>query len=375
MTKPSASTNAPRAWLRSPWWDLCCLGFCWVPFYLWLVFGLGLDGSWGRAATPALGLAMVVALAITYVHRHYTFILVYGDAGTFSRHSREFVIAPIVTFALLALMRALRGVDLVAGISPWMIVLVSVGLWNVWHSVMQRYGILRVYAGRSGGGLEVQAHGRRDFRLLWVTVLLIAVIVLVFRAATFAGHANAARVLRVLQALGPLLEGPWPWLVFVASVLLWTAVFISWLRCELRADVRGGRAPRLLFLLSTAALFSVFIVHGPIIGYLCFGVAHALEYVAFVHHFGERKFGRKLGDQGLVARWMRRPWVFGPLLSGALIVVFVLLRDHRRSDVYLVYYMGTSILHFLFDGWIWRVRTPEVGTPLGLREAALRTAE
>lgn len=372
MTKPSASTNATVGWLRSPWWDLCCLGFCWVPFYLWLVFGLGLDGAWGKAQTPALGLAMVVALAITYVHRHYTFVLVYGDKGTFSRHSREFVIAPIVTFALLGLMRALRGIDLVAGISPWMIVLVSVGLWNVWHSVMQRYGILRVYAGRSGGGLEVEAHGRRDFRLLWVTVLLIAATVLVFRAATFAGHANAARVLWVF---GPLLKGPLPWVIFGGASLLWAAVFVHWLRSELQAHARGSRAPRLLFLLSTAALFSVFIVHGPIIGYLCFGVAHALEYVAFVHHFGERKFAGEAGDQGFVARLMRRPWVFGPLLSGALVLVFVLLRDHRRSDIYLVYYMGTSVLHFLFDGWIWRVRTPAVGAHLGLRDAALRSSE
>ncbi|MEZ4380213.1 MAG: hypothetical protein R3A79_02605 [Nannocystaceae bacterium] len=70
---------------------------------------------------------------------------------------------------------------------------------------------------------------------------------------------------------------------------------------------------------------------------------------------------------------MRRPWLFGTLLSGALVLLFSLLVDHRRSDVYLVYYMGTSLLHFLFDGWIWKVRKPHVGGHLGVKGAALRT--
>ncbi len=361
----TSSANA-TAWLRAPWWVLGFLGFCWVPFYLWVVHGLGLDGL-GTKATPALALATVVALAITYVHRHYTFVLVYGDRGTFSRRAREFIAAPILVFALLGLMRAFRGVDLIAGISPWMVVLVVVGIWNIWHTVMQRYGILRIYAGKSRGGLEVRAHGKRDFRLLWATVLLVAASVLVFRAETFAGHANAARLLRVLR---PLLTGPTPWIIFGGAAFLWASVFAVWLRQELRADVES-RAPRLLFFLSTAALFSVFLVHGPIVGYLCFGVAHALEYVAFVHHFGERKFSRDPAKRGLVARWMRQPWIFGVLLSGLLLLLFVSLREHRRTDVYLVYYMGTSVLHFLFDGWIWKVRTPAVGAPLGVEAGAV----
>lgn len=363
MSTSSASAHATSAWLRAPWWDLGCLGFCWVPFYLWVVYGLGLDGQAGTMATPALALATVVALAITYVHRHYTFVLVYGDRGTFSRRAREFIVAPFLVFGVIGLMRAFRGTELVAGVSPWMVVLVAVGAWNIWHTVMQRYGILRVYGGKSRGGLEVSAHGKRDLALLWSTVLLVAALVLVFRAETFASHANAARLLRVLR---PILEGPVPWALLGGSASLWAVVFGRWLRHEVRAEV-DSRAPRLLFLASTAALFAVFLVHGPVIGYLCFGVAHALEYVAFVHHFGERKFSRDPANKGLVARWMRQPWIFGVLLSGLLLLLFLSLREHRKTDVYLVYYMGTSLLHFLFDGWIWKVRTPAVGAHLGVR--------
>ena len=27
-----------------------------------------------------------------------------------------------------------------------------------------------------------------------------------------------------------------------------------------------------------------------------------------------------------------------------------------RTEVYLAYYVGSSMLHFLYDGWIWKLR-------------------
>ena len=62
-------------------------------------------------------------------------------------------------------MRAFKGADLGVGISPCMLVLVTIGVWNVWHTIQQRYGILRAYAGKAKGGLEQRAHGRRDHAL------------------------------------------------------------------------------------------------------------------------------------------------------------------------------------------------------------------
>jgi hypothetical protein len=107
------------------------------------------------------------------------------------------------------------------------------------------------------------------------------------------------------------------------------------------------------------------------VGYLVFGVAHAIEYIAFVHHFGEKKYaghtgslaGRFLGD-------IRR----APLLLAPLLLTYLLLREHRFTLAYLIYYSTASALHFLYDGWIWKVRTPEVARPLGLATASLPQA-
>ncbi|MEZ4448567.1 MAG: hypothetical protein R3B09_03730 [Nannocystaceae bacterium] len=340
-----------------------------MPFYLWVVLGLGLGGADTGAAMKAnLAVATAVALGITYVHRHYTFILVYGDQGTFSRRRRAFIVAPFVALGVIAALRGLNhlGVRMEAfpTVNPWAVALVAVGAWNIWHTIMQRYGILRVYAGRAGGGLQAHEHARRDLALLWSSVALVATMAIVFRPETFLAVGNGRKTIAVAEWL---LGGGGRWALVASVAAVVGVVAVRWVRHELRAPLAWTiRRPRLLFLTSTLALLAIFVIHGPIVGYLCFGVAHALEYVAFVHHFGERKFGGDPANVGLVARWMRRPWIFGPLISLVLVAAFLVLFDSRKTDAFLIYYTATSTLHFLYDGWIWKVRTPAVARPLGV---------
>lgn len=356
-----------------PAFDAICVAWAWLPFYLFVVVVLGLDGDWsiggrdGNGTEPGLGLAMLMALGISYVHRHYTFLLVYGDDATFRQRVRAYTLVPAVLFVGLALVLRLQGdlrIELFGqGLRPWMVVLVVVGTWNVWHTVMQRYGIGRIYAGKARRGLETRAHGRRDLALLWSAVVLTAVITTMFRPATFAGIGNARKLLR---ALDPLVHGPLGWTVLAASGLAATIALVAWIRHEGRAPLElRERAPRLNFLASTAALLLVFVVHGPVIGYLCFGVAHAVEYVFFFHVFGRKRFaGRPPAQLGLAGRMLARPLLWGPLLALALTGLFFALVDHRKTEPYLVYYTATSLLHFLYDGWIWKVRKPEVRSAL-----------
>lgn len=373
----TARSTRSAPWLKSPTWDLGGLAYCWLPFYVFVVFGLGLDGGWSTAGShgagrePGLGLAMLVALAITYVHRHYTFILVYGDRETFERRRKAYLWAPAILFVGLALILRGQGEASaeIAGVtfSPWLVVLTITGVWNVWHTIMQRHGIFRIYAGKAGKGLQAREHGRRDFRLVWSLVALVAVIVPMFRQETFAGVFNARRL---LGALEPLLGGTVGTIVLVVVVALVLLQLRSWLVAELGADLEfSERLPRWGFLSSTLALLAVFIVHGPIVGYLCFGTAHAIEYVFFLHHFGRRKFAQNSSDGSLVARMLRRPVRWAPILVGSLLAVFWILKDQRSSEAWLVYYTATSLLHFLYDGWIWKVRKPEVAKPLGLTPA------
>jgi hypothetical protein len=355
-----------------PVWDLVALAFGWLPFYLWLVFGLGLGELTGRAAEEATALAVLAALAISYVHRHYTFVVVYGDREVFAQRARAFWLAPLSIVAIVALARASAGLvpATVAGVklSPWQLALLVTGAWNIWHTLQQRYGLLRIYAGKLGGGVERPEQARRDRALLWLAAATVAVALPVARPQLLGGHVNARTLRRVLA---PIAEAWWAWalLAAVAGALAW--VLVGWLRHELRAPARlAERAPRLAMMGSTLLLFAVFWVHGPVIGYLCFGTAHAIEYVAFVHHFGVKKYGRPGAPRGAAAAILRDARWAVPGLAGGLLLVFWLLHEQRRTDVYLVYYTATSWLHFLYDGWIWKVRRPELARALELRAGA-----
>jgi len=364
--------NRATGWIRNPVWDLSLLALPWVPLYFWFVFGLHLDAGGGEVAVfgrhfDALALAALVVLAITFVHRHYTFVLVYGDAPTFTENARSYVITPIVLFAILLAARSGADVTLVGGVSAWDVALAISGTWNVWHTVQQRYGIFRVYAGKAGGGLESRVQARRDQSLMWSLVIAIALAMLLFRRITFLGHDIARHTL--LMAM-PILDAPWFTPIAITLGVAVALVIAVWTWHEIRAPLTfAQRVPRLTFLGSTLLLFCVFLVHGPIVGYLCFGSAHALEYLAFVHHFGERKFAGRPDARSPAALLLRRPLVMAPVLAGSLVAAYALLQSVSGTDLYLAYYIGSSMLHFLYDGWIWKVRKPAVAAPLGARTA------
>ncbi len=369
------SDGAKPAWIRGPLWDLALLALPWVPLYLWFVFGLRLGSGGGEVVvlgqrTDALAIAALVVLAITFVHRHYTFVIVYGDAPTFTENARSYVVTPIVLLLVLYAARSSEDITIAGGATAWDVALALSGTWNVWHTVQQRYGIFRVYAGKAGHGLESRAQSRRDQRFVWSLVIAVALAMLFLRRAAFGGHDLSRRALFVAM---PYLDAPWAAPLAVVLAIGVAAVVADWIRAELAVSLPlAQRIPRLSFLGSTLLLFSVFLVHGPIVGYLCFGSAHALEYLAFVHHFGERKFASRTESSSVAAHLLRRPLVMAPLLIGGLVAVYAGLQSVSGTDLYLTYYIGSSMLHFLYDGWIWKVRKPEIATPLGARVAAAR---
>ncbi len=368
LAQPPSTARPGSRWLLGPVADSALVAWCWVPFYLFFVGVLGLGrGVFGADGLPAGELraatatAAGVVLALTWVHRHYTFLLVYGDGPTFKARARGFLLAPAAVLLAVVLARWGRGVPLgQAGkltVTPWLVLLTVSGAWNVWHTIQQRYGILRVYGAKADPRLRGPEAGRRDRAMLWGATLLVAGVLLLTGERIFTGH-PAAR--RFWLAAGPLARTAWGQAPLAGAVALGLLALVRWVGAERKVAPGAARGS---FVLSTWALLAVFLVHGPIVGYLSFAVAHAVEYLAFVHAFARGKV-RSEGGGGPGLRALAAGW------PGALALVLVLgggyllLAPARRLDLYLVYYFATSLLHFLYDGWIWKVRKPQVARPL-----------
>jgi heme/copper-type cytochrome/quinol oxidase subunit 4 len=339
------------AWLANPPIDLA-MAFGWVPFYVWLRTTPVVGDIADAAFLPALKLAAVIALSVNFVHRHFVYFLFFGDEKQRALHPRALWLAPLIVVALVLPTRLWCA-------PAFGVVVGAFATWNVWHTLMQRHGIARAYAVKSGGGLDTREHGRRELRMLWALAVCTAAFVIMFRQDTFYGRAQ--RTFARVHVVVAQEHSGIGWVLVVVAGAVAAAMVIAWARTEAQASPRVGRAPRLVFWASSVCLLGICVVHGPVVGFLVFGFAHSLEYILFVYLFSRRRIVG--GETAPSARMFGRA---APLVtvSALLLALFVAARQVWTVPLFVVYYTATSALHYFYDGLIWKMRRPEVRAPL-----------
>ena len=127
----------PRfAWIYGARTDLA-VGLCWIPVFL-VVHALVLRH--GVANDHLLNDLFNGAFVLSLLHQPLTLALVYGDRNQFELRRRLFTWSPVVAIGLISVAVLL---DL------WIIIPVA-AIWNVIHTLQQRYGVLpqRLLSGR-----------------------------------------------------------------------------------------------------------------------------------------------------------------------------------------------------------------------------------
>jgi hypothetical protein len=195
-------------WIRSPAVD-AVLALCWVPF--------AVVAHAVRGDNDTLLLVLSAAFLLSFLHQPLTLPLVYGDPDEVARHRRIYLWSPLVFLVviLLGLQVSLAAVAIVAG------------LWNAEHTLMQRFGITRIYGrkkGQSAGGLE---------RWMLVSWLVLALVWVAADARTEGsieglklGDVNAGG-LHLLADLRPVAA-----LLLVPVLLVVVALATTWVRAE-----------------------------------------------------------------------------------------------------------------------------------------------
>jgi hypothetical protein len=209
---------------------------------------------------------------------------------------------------------------------------------------MQKYGIWRIYAAKTGRGLESTAHARRDRLLLVSQYIAVIVLVLSFRRETLV-YNDAIR--SFLERASPVLDSAPARIAAVAIVVGAIAIAVRWAMHE----VRAFSLPRWTFLLSILLLYAVTLVHGPLVGQLVFGTSHALEYVFFVHQFGATKYADAPPS---LARTLLGDARRAPLVVLAFGALYVVSRRYEQTPTFFAFVLATGSLHYLYDGLIWK---------------------
>ena len=344
---PTAAAHKSSLWILDSWRDLI-LYVC-TPLLLVPIF-IGAQGLWA-----AEDIYLFVAAFGAMGHHLPGMIRAYGDRALFQRFRYRFICAPIFLVVVCAAFSLwdLKGIVLVAFI------------WGVWHGMMQTYGFCRIYDAKVGSFAQLTR--RLDFALCGIW----------FATAVLLSPQRMTDTLETYYSAG----GPFipPALLragqqgLLALALLVSTVFLAnfiWMWSS------GKRpSPVKLVLLITSISFWWYcnkIVASVLVGIALFEVFHDVQYLSLVWIYNRKRVESDRSIGGFMRFVFRR--------SGALVGVYVGLVLAYGGLSLSKSYVGieavkriltgvvtaSALLHFYYDGFIWKVREKSTRQSLGI---------
>src|SRR5213596_2474508 len=349
QTVPAVPTVGRKSnlWILDSWRDLV-LYVC-TPLLLVPIF-IAAQGLWA-----AEDIYLFVAAFGAMGHHLPGMIRAYGDRALFQRFRYRFICAPIFLVVVCAAFSLwdLKGIVLVAFI------------WGVWHGMMQTYGFCRIYDAKVGSFAELTR--RLDFALCGVW----------FATAVLLSSQRMTDTLESYYAAG----GPFipPGLLRAAQqALLALALVVAglFLANFIRMWISGKRPnPVKLVLLITSISFWWYcnnIVASVLVGIALFEVFHDVQYLSLVWIYNRKRVETDSSIGGFMRFVFRR--------SGSLIGLYVGLIFAYGAFGYFKPGVGvesvksvlagvvtaSALLHFYYDGFIWKVREKSTRQSLGI---------
>lgn len=354
MTSATAPAPTASPWFRSPAFDfLLILG---VPALTWPVVTLAKD-EWGAPL-----MSQLILLTATG-HYFATFVRAYGDLDLFARFRSRFVVAPIVLLATCVGM-------FVAGWGAQLMVVVTA--WAFWHWLAQAFGFARIY------DIKVGSFDART--ALLDKALVIAGFV---GTATLTDGAVATFGKLALDAGIALPSGETVAALQTVVGVVVAVVVVAYLG-NLVATIAAGRAwswQKQLMHVTTIGYYWFAFAWLPnvLIAHVLYELFHDIQYFAITWITCQGR-SRRPG----VAAWMRamfRPtWLAAAGFVGVMVALGGVDAFGRHSfatgssrDVWIGVFVTLALLHYYYDGFIWKARESALGEDLGIQQG-LRAA-
>ena len=354
-TPPRAPVNLrgpgkPSPWILDRWRDLVL--FVGTPVLLIPLF------TAAQAKWSAQDIFLFVGAFGAMGHHLPGMIRAYGDRALFARFKTRFIVAPaaLLIICIWSSVYNIQAVQLVAM------------AWGIWHGMMQTYGFCRIYDAKASA--RAAARARIDLALCfaWFSG---AVLLSPMRFRTLlelyyeSGGPVVASVAVEAIRLGIVIA-----LALVTIVFLWR----QW--SDWRAD--RGFSPIKLTLLVSSIGFWWYCNNGVqniLVGIALFEVFHDVQYLAIVWIYNRTRVERDSSIRGFMRFVFRR--------SGALIGVYVglvmaygalgftqsAISAESIRHVLIGLITASALLHFYYDGFIWKVREQQTGSMLGIQGA------
>src|SRR6266516_2206435 len=344
---PAAAGRKPNLWILDSWRDLI-LYVC-TPLLLVPIF-VGAQGFWA-----AEDIYLFVAAFGAMGHHLPGMIRAYGDRALFQRFRWRFICVPIFLVVVCAAFSVwnLTGIVLVAFI------------WGVWHGMMQTYGFCRIYDAKVGSFAEVTR--RLDFALCGIWFATAVLLSPQRMTDTLETYYSAGGPFIPPALLHSAQQGLLAVAIAVAGLFLANYVW-SW--------VRGQRpSPVKLVLLITSISFWWYcnnIVASVLVGIALFEVFHDVQYLSLVWIYNRKRVETDSSIGGFMRFVFRRSGSLIGLYVGLIFAYGALGYFKSSIDIDVVKRILTGVvtasalLHFYYDGFIWKVREKSTRQSLGI---------
>lgn len=284
-------------------------------------------------------------------------IRAYGDRALFERFRSRFIFAPVFLLTVCV------------GFYFWDVetnpVVLIVFFWGIWHGMMQTYGFGRIYDAKTGS--FAAATRRLDFAMcaIW------------FAAAVILSPARMNDMLGGSYACGlPFISPPALHLLQQTALIAAVVVLALWLANFVWMWIAGSRQnPVKIALFLTSIAFWWYCNNGIaniLAGIALFEVFHDVQYLSIVWIYNRNRVEKDSSISGFMRFVFRR--------SGSLIGLYVGLVLAYGSIGYLNAHLGmetvtrvltgavaaSALLHYYYDGFIWKVREKSTRQSLGL---------
>src|SRR5213082_3046644 len=349
QTVPAVPAAAPRTslWILDSWRDLIL--YVGTPLLLLPVFALA------QARWSPQDIYLFVAAFGAMGHHLPGMIRAYGDRGLFDRFKWRFIFAPVF---LLVTCVAFFWWDLKG-------ILLVVFFWGVWHGLMETYGFCRIYDAKAG---TFDALTRRlDF----------AMCVIWFATAVALSPYRLSDTLDTYYMCGGPFIAP-SFIQHVQQLILFAAITVSvlFLLHFGRLWIIGKRPnPVKLALLITSIAFWWYcnnLVANILVGIALFEVFHDVQYLSLVWIYNRNRVEKDQNIGGFMRFVFRRSGSLVGLYLGLIFAYGSLAYFNSRLQIETIKHVLTGVvsasalLHFYYDGFIWKVRESSTRQSLGL---------
>ena len=358
-------------WILSPQRDMCFI-------LLAPVFVLALL-LWLSQLTTALTVFAIVGI-YNIAHHLPTLLRIYGDRDLFRRYRWRFLLAPLLPFfAFVAVAGWLLHTE--EPIDNVLFLLMILTLWAPWHLMMQHYGFLRIYDRHNQAPHRLQTRMELGLCLSWFAYLLLAMLDwfpdLIYRLYTLHGVSALNWFVGVTQhslqrltftlAMGMSL-------VYVGYVF-WCArrgYFVSYAKLVLNATTF---AVLYLAMVPNHWMAALQPNWNYALGFLVLNATHNTQYFAIVWRFNRglaqgnstrvrgglfhTAFAR--GGLAVLAVYLLACLVYGLVLGRGWVTWLTLSPATLQAALIVLYGLAftSELLHYYFDGFIWKVRHRE----------------